>query len=256
MAKVNLNTIKNWFKTGQKPTQIQFWSAWDSFWHKDEQIPASKIENLDSLLNEKADQEALGNHINSTSDDLDGKVDKEDGKELSETNFSKSEKTKLADLSEISVTDHLGTPKFTIKDALSFGSGFLIDPVNKRIEATATQTIYTNIPYNLNRSGGLRITKTGKLVSINFNSYITIDELDDALPTTFLNLFTLPLELRPHLNGHNNIKTIVHGNNGGYFARIFNLTGAVFVYLNEPIYGSVVEAPGSELHLNITYETF
>ena len=51
---VSLNTIKNWFKTGLKPTQEQFWDTWDSFWHKNENIPVDKIDGIDNLLNQKA----------------------------------------------------------------------------------------------------------------------------------------------------------------------------------------------------------
>lgn len=57
------NTIRNWFRTGLRPTQAQFWATWDSFWHKDEMIPVSKINNLQNVLNVKADQEALQNHL-------------------------------------------------------------------------------------------------------------------------------------------------------------------------------------------------
>lgn len=57
------NTIRNWFRTGLRPTQDQFWATWDSFWHKDEMIPVSKINNLQNVLNEKADQDALQNHL-------------------------------------------------------------------------------------------------------------------------------------------------------------------------------------------------
>ena len=64
MAKVNLNTIKNWFKTGLKPTELQFFSTWDSFWHKDEQIPVTSIKDFDTYLTEKANAETLQNHIN------------------------------------------------------------------------------------------------------------------------------------------------------------------------------------------------
>ncbi|WP_025143041.1 hypothetical protein [Pedobacter jeongneungensis] len=64
MAKQTLNTIKNWFKTGFKPTQQQFWDTWDSFWHKDQVIPASSIENLDARFEEKADEEAFEAHLN------------------------------------------------------------------------------------------------------------------------------------------------------------------------------------------------
>ncbi|RQO66841.1 hypothetical protein DBR40_21550 [Pedobacter sp. KBW01] len=63
MAKQTLNTIKNWFKTGLKPTQQQFWDSWDSFWHKDQVIPSSSVENLDSRFDEKADDDAFQNHL-------------------------------------------------------------------------------------------------------------------------------------------------------------------------------------------------
>lgn len=54
-------TIKNWFKTGLKPTQTQFWSTWDSFWHKSESLPISSITNLGNLLDGKAES----NHTHS-----------------------------------------------------------------------------------------------------------------------------------------------------------------------------------------------
>ena len=50
-------TIKNWFKTGLKPTQNQFWSTWDSFWHKSESLPISSISGLGNLLDGKAETE-------------------------------------------------------------------------------------------------------------------------------------------------------------------------------------------------------
>lgn len=46
MAVVSLSTIKNWFKTGLKPTQAQFWDTWDSFRHKGEQIPIGDINGI------------------------------------------------------------------------------------------------------------------------------------------------------------------------------------------------------------------
>lgn len=50
-------TIKNWFKTGLKPTQTQFWSTWDSFWHKSESLPISAISGLGTLIDGKAEIE-------------------------------------------------------------------------------------------------------------------------------------------------------------------------------------------------------
>jgi len=61
MAKQSLNTIKNWFKTGLKPSQTQFWDVWDSFWHKDQAIPAESIEGLDAILTGKASTEYVDN---------------------------------------------------------------------------------------------------------------------------------------------------------------------------------------------------
>ena len=45
-----LNTLKSWFRTGLKPPQEQFWAWMDSYFHKDEKIPAASIEGLDALL--------------------------------------------------------------------------------------------------------------------------------------------------------------------------------------------------------------
>ncbi|MFW0739732.1 hypothetical protein [Flavobacterium sp. T12S277] len=55
--------IKQWFKTGLKPTESQFWSFFDSIWFKDEKIPAEKIENLQEILNDKADLEFVQNSL-------------------------------------------------------------------------------------------------------------------------------------------------------------------------------------------------
>ena len=49
------NTIDNWFKTGLKPTQQQFWATWASFWHKSDSLPISSINRLGDLLDGKAE---------------------------------------------------------------------------------------------------------------------------------------------------------------------------------------------------------
>ena len=59
----NLNTIKNWFKTGLKPTQAQFWAWMDSYWHKDQTIPTNKIDGLENALNSKASNEQLAGKV-------------------------------------------------------------------------------------------------------------------------------------------------------------------------------------------------
>lgn len=50
MAKTALSTIKSWFETGKKVSQTQFWNTWDSFFHKDEEIPTSQVTGLDAIL--------------------------------------------------------------------------------------------------------------------------------------------------------------------------------------------------------------
>lgn len=54
-----INNIKNWFKTGLKPTQEQFWAWMDSYWHKAEKIPMSSIDGIDTALENKADAQQL-----------------------------------------------------------------------------------------------------------------------------------------------------------------------------------------------------
>ncbi|MCV9926371.1 hypothetical protein OIU83_01810 [Flavobacterium sp. LS1R49] len=63
MAIQTLNTIKNWFKTGLKPTQTQFWDTWDSFRHKYEKVPAKDVDGLDELLLSKAEKIILDEHL-------------------------------------------------------------------------------------------------------------------------------------------------------------------------------------------------
>jgi len=65
-----LNTLKNWFRNGLKPTQEQFWAWMDSFRHKSEKIPLSDIENIEQTLANKADADALA----FKADLVDGKV--------------------------------------------------------------------------------------------------------------------------------------------------------------------------------------
>jgi hypothetical protein len=55
MSKQTISTIQNWFSTGKKPTQAQFWDWLDSFFHKDDDIPRSQVEGLQELLDTKMD---------------------------------------------------------------------------------------------------------------------------------------------------------------------------------------------------------
>ncbi len=63
-------TLKQWFSKGKKPLASHF-AAWiDSFWHKDEKIPISSVENLSSELLDKMSE-------NGVRELLSGKANKE-----------------------------------------------------------------------------------------------------------------------------------------------------------------------------------
>lgn len=57
------NTIKNWFLTNFQPTQAQFWALFDSYFHKDEKIPITAIDDIENILNAKAEAEVLADHM-------------------------------------------------------------------------------------------------------------------------------------------------------------------------------------------------
>ena len=53
------NTLKQWFVTGAKPLQAQYWAWLDSYWHKSEAISINAIEGLGETLENKADADQL-----------------------------------------------------------------------------------------------------------------------------------------------------------------------------------------------------
>lgn len=55
----SINTLKNWFRTGLKPTQAQFWAWLDSYRHKDEAVPVKDVSGLQELLDTKVDKKEL-----------------------------------------------------------------------------------------------------------------------------------------------------------------------------------------------------
>ncbi|REH00259.1 hypothetical protein [Flavobacterium aquicola] len=57
-----ISEIYNWFMTGKKPTQAQFWASWGSFWNKSEPIPQSAVSNLTTVLNAKSEKTQFDAH--------------------------------------------------------------------------------------------------------------------------------------------------------------------------------------------------
>jgi hypothetical protein len=59
MAIQNINTLKSWFNRGFKPLQQQFYDWMDSYWHKDEQLPITSVNGLETILNTLPSQESI-----------------------------------------------------------------------------------------------------------------------------------------------------------------------------------------------------
>ena len=94
-----LAQIYDWFMTGKKPSQAQFWASWGSFWNKGESIPQSAISNLSSTLNAKAEKSQVYGHFtdeNAHAELFGAKVDKEEGKTLSTNDYTTGEKALVA----------------------------------------------------------------------------------------------------------------------------------------------------------------
>jgi len=100
--------IYDWFMTGKKPTQAQFWASWSSFWNKSETIPQSAVSNLTTVLNAKTENDQFNAHkvaADAHQALFEAKVDKEAGKGLSTEDYTPEEKEKLAYLDETKDVD-------------------------------------------------------------------------------------------------------------------------------------------------------
>lgn len=58
-----LSEIYDWFMTGKKPTQGQFWETFASFRLKSDAIPQSDVTNLTQTLNAKTEKSQFDAHI-------------------------------------------------------------------------------------------------------------------------------------------------------------------------------------------------
>lgn len=96
--KVSLSQIKSWFKKGMYPTESQFANTFDSFWHKDDTLPLSAIQNLMQILNDKA----AAKHTHTLSDISDLSVLEQD---ISHQLASKASLTHRHDVSDIDNLD-------------------------------------------------------------------------------------------------------------------------------------------------------
>ena len=59
-------TLKKWFSNFMKPAQEHFAEWIDSYWHKDEKIPMSKIDGLSTAIENTVSAKQLLNHLDDT----------------------------------------------------------------------------------------------------------------------------------------------------------------------------------------------
>ena len=59
-------TLKKWFSNFMKPAQEHFAEWIDSYWHKNEQIPMSKIDGLSTAIENTVSAKQLLNHLDDT----------------------------------------------------------------------------------------------------------------------------------------------------------------------------------------------
>ncbi|MGY0034465.1 hypothetical protein [Pedobacter sp. NJ-S-72] len=145
MGKQTLNTIKNWFKTGLKPTQSQFSDTWDSFFHKDDVIPSSSIENLDLRFNQKADDDAFKGHL----------VDINAHRSLFD------QKADIVHRHEISDVSQLAETLSGKQDILKEGAGIKISADNTISVTVSTQVAYAS--FQIFKAQG----NTGDVLQVN-----------------------------------------------------------------------------------------
>ena len=90
MSTQRRSVLKNWFRNGLTPTQSQFADAFDSFFHKSEDmIPLDHVEGLlAELETKKAElQDYLNERLRSAIDDLDGRVNDNSDTTVSNIDF-------------------------------------------------------------------------------------------------------------------------------------------------------------------------
>ncbi|QIY83418.1 hypothetical protein HER18_07680 [Chryseobacterium sp. NEB161] len=71
MAETPKNTLKQWFVTGAKPLQAQYWAWLDSYWHKSEPISINAIDGLGEILVNKVDADQLALYAKKDASNID-----------------------------------------------------------------------------------------------------------------------------------------------------------------------------------------
>jgi hypothetical protein len=194
-----LAQIYDWFMTGKKPTQAQFWASWGSFWNKGETIPQSAVSNLVSNLNAKAEKSQFDGHLTDTGAHAAVFATKEDKNQKGQVNgyAPLNEFIKIAS-EYLAIVDNLVTGG---SDAiLSAEQGKLlqnqVDAINTSLSTLLVNDLTTGgttkaLTAEQGKQLKIQINAINTLLSSNDINLDTVQELVDAIKTVQTSLSTI-----------------------------------------------------------------
>lgn len=182
--------IKQWFSNFKKPTQEHFWAWIDSFWHKNEKIPMSSVQNLEQSLQNVVTSDQFNNHINDGNAHqalFDKKVDKEDGKSL----ISDAERNQIQINKNKQVVGHTITGDVNKVSTLLLDDGSVIQADFTDVAPAGPDVMLNSLNFNIEtgvftgvRSDGQQLTVglNGRFALLNHTHQIAdVADLEDAL---------------------------------------------------------------------------
>lgn len=210
----SLAQIKDWFRTGLKPTQTQFWITWDSFWHKDTPIPQSAIHGLEEALASTNSGGRFG--IEDNAMDSDRNLDMK----AHDFNFSGAGEVNFSGAVSLTKIPYDEAEMFFEQDNGYNESRIYLPPISRPVNSTLTATIdvdgvvsdYVFGLYMYDESIIYQLTPaiTGTSVTL-----LSITKMAD---TSVLNIGMNTTEISPGSNGHFSINGNFSFSNRPYFS--------------------------------------
>ncbi|MFJ1490941.1 hypothetical protein [Capnocytophaga canis] len=160
--------IKQWFENFKKPTQEHFWAWIDSFWHKNEKIPMSSVQNLEQSLQNVVTSDQFNNHINDGNAHqalFDKKVDKEDGKSL----ISDAERNQIQINKNKQVVGHTITGDVNKVSTLLLDDGSVIQADFTDVAPAGPDVMLNSLNFNIETGILTGIRSDGQQLTVDLN---------------------------------------------------------------------------------------
>ena len=160
--------IKQWFENFKKPTQEHFWAWIDSFWHKNEKIPMSSVQNLEQSLQNVVTSDQFNNHINDGNAHqalFDKKVDKEDGKSL----ISDAERNQIQINKNKQVVGHTITGDVNKVSTLLLDDGSVIQADFTDVAPAGPDVMLNSLNFNIETGILTGIRSDGQQLTVNLD---------------------------------------------------------------------------------------